>query len=508
MIRLAIIPLLCALALPALAQPDAAAVRHSIVQIVVLSSDGEVLRLGSGLAIADGHVLTAAHLVANEDRIVVVPLTTGAELVARIVHADSRADIVVLAVNGLMLPPLKLAQDGFAPGRLVYSVGVWNDADEPPIVAAAAVDVELALAEGAVGRRHDWSAEENAATAPLLEHNAMMPAAGYGGPLLNECGEVAGMNRGAPGVAARRLRRGQGPEGVAHAVPASAIAELLAAAGLAAAQSDTTCAEGRAAAEARAAEAEAQAQTARAEAEANAGEVEQTREELEQANVRVSEAEARESELQARLAEAERTGAAEAHALRRELEGARQEREGAANAAAALEARLAERAAADRRLLIGAVVAALAVITLIVVVAIAVHRRRTRELAHAQDEAARARQQTRTSTAASHFPDCLLTGRTSGGSPVSLKLPGSLLGDDGALIGRSPRNATFLIDDATLSREHARVFGDGDALYIEDMNTTNGTRLNGRALASGTPAAVKPGDAIELGGVRLELGPV
>ena len=98
-----------------------------------------------------------------------------------------------------------------------------------------------------------------------------------------------------------------------------------------------------------------------------------------------------------------------------------------------------------------------------------------------------------------------MTGETGDGHPVSVKIPGRLLGGDGAVIGRSPRNSTLLIDDRTLSREHARLFVDEDVLYLEDLGSTNGTRVNGRDLGAGAPVPVRTGDAIELGAVKVEL---
>ena len=138
-------------ALPAQAQPDPATTRESTVQIAVMD-DTNIRRAGSGFPIAENYVLTAAHLVANEDRIVAVPLTTGAELFARVVYANDRADLALLAVIGLALPPLLLAPDGFDLGQSVYLVGVWNPSGEPPAVATAEDDVPVAIAEGSVGR--------------------------------------------------------------------------------------------------------------------------------------------------------------------------------------------------------------------------------------------------------------------------------------------------------------------------------------------------------------------
>ena len=531
--HLATITILLILTLPgtAWARPDSGVVRESTVQIAVMDRDG-LERLGSGFVVAEGgYILTAAHLVASEDNIVAVPLTTGAELIARVVYSNERADLALLAVNGLALPALKFANDGFGPGRLVYSAGSWNESGESVPVPTSGEGVPAALAEGSVGKHDDLPGADDSPAVPLLEHNAMIPAAGYGGALLNECGEIVGLNRGAPGVSARRLRRGLAPEGVVHAVRITAIAGLLEPQGIEFIRSETSCIGALAAAQADAEEAQAQADAAaeqleqsRQELQQATGQAEETREQLEriqqekeQAAARAAEAESRVSSLEAQHEEAARTGAEQTEEMRAELDAARSEHQSAQTAVgtlegelAALEERLEQQAAADRLRLISIVAVAAALVLVMAVVAVVFHRRRTRQLTIAHEEAARAQRaaadaQARSPVGESAYPDCLLTGQTSNKLPVSVKIPGSLLGGGGAVIGRSPRNSTLLIDDPTLSREHSRLFAEDDTLYLEDLDSTNGTKVNDRSLESRTPIAVHQGDIIEFGAVKVEL---
>lgn len=563
--RISLMPLI--LSVPAIAwtQPDTSTIRESVVQVVVMDGD-EMERVGSGFAVAaDGFVLTAAHLVTNEDRIAVVPLNSGAELLARVEYINERADLALLAVNGLSLPPIKFAMDGFDSGRLVFSAGVWDESGESVLVALADEDVPLALAEGAVGKHEDLAATVGFYAIPLIEHNAMIPGSGYGGPLLNECGEVAGLNRGSPGVTTWRLRRGQGPEDVVHAVRVTAIAGLLQPQDVAFIQSEITCECALAVAKAeiekttgqleqtrqeledatgqavetqhqleqsrqeleeatgQAVETQEQLEQSRQELEEVTGQVEETQQQLEQtqhekeqAAAKAREAESRVSALEEQYQEAVSTGAEQTDALREELEAARGEQEVARSVVGtlesevtALEERLAKEAALGRMRLIGVAVAVVLVV-LIVIILFIVNRRRSRQLAIAHEEAEEAQQAAVAARAearesASTFPDYLLSGETGAGRPVSLKIPGSLLSGDGAIIGRSPRNSTLLIDDKTLSREHARLFGEDDALYIEDLGSTNGTRVNDRKLEPGSPIAVSDGDVVELGAVKVEL---
>src|SRR5258708_3447785 len=67
-------------------------------------------------------------------------------------------------------------------------------------------------------------------------------------------------------------------------------------------------------------------------------------------------------------------------------------------------------------------------------------------------------------------------------------------------IGRSDKCA-FVIPSDTVSREHARIHLDGDALTIEDLKSSNGTFVNGQPAEKGI--ALKAGDVIALGSEQL-----
>ena len=505
----------------ATSQPDSTTVRTSLVQVAVL--DGQrIRRLGSGFVISEDRLLTVAHLVENEDQVVVVPLTSGAELLARTIQSDKRAGIALLAVNGLGLPPLKFGIDGYAPGRRVFTAGVWSQPDVPG--ENAQPNEDLALVSGSVGAHGEIPATNGAASVPLIEHNAMIPAAGYGGPLLNECGEVIGINRGTPGVVAWRLRRGEAPSGVVHALHVTAIAEWLQHNATGFVQSEEGCASALTRAQEEIEEATAQAEEASGQAEAAAAEIaetlqalEQTQREKDQATARLSQAESRVGELEAQYEEAVRAGDQRAETLGEELDTARAEREAASSATVALEAQVAaldeqltREALADRNRLMLTVGIVLAVFAMALFVAFFGFRRRSRQLAAAREEAAVAREaaadaRERPLAQPTAFPDCVLSGETGDGHPVSVKVPGAMLVGDGAIIGRSPRNSTLLIDDRTLSREHARLFGEKDTIYLEDLGATNGTRVNGRKLTVGKPAAVARGDSLEFAAVKVRL---
>jgi hypothetical protein len=74
----------------------------------------------------------------------------------------------------------------------------------------------------------------------------------------------------------------------------------------------------------------------------------------------------------------------------------------------------------------------------------------------------------------------------------------------GISIGRSP-DADVRIEDRYASGVHARLYSRGASYYVEDMNSTNGTFLNGGRLEG--EAELKDLDQIRIGGTefRFEL---
>ena len=67
---------------------------------------------------------------------------------------------------------------------------------------------------------------------------------------------------------------------------------------------------------------------------------------------------------------------------------------------------------------------------------------------------------------------------------------------DGALIGRGT-SAEIRLEDPFASSRHARIVRQGDVLVIEDLDSTNGTYLNGDLLDG--PQPLHPGDRIRIG---------
>jgi hypothetical protein len=72
-----------------------------------------------------------------------------------------------------------------------------------------------------------------------------------------------------------------------------------------------------------------------------------------------------------------------------------------------------------------------------------------------------------------------------------------LVGRSGAVLGRS-RECDVTINDPNVSRRHAEIRPDGRGGWIvEDLGSTNGVKVNGRAISGAT--RLEPGDRLALG---------
>ena len=71
------------------------------------------------------------------------------------------------------------------------------------------------------------------------------------------------------------------------------------------------------------------------------------------------------------------------------------------------------------------------------------------------------------------------------------------LARDIVMIGRAPSNQ-IVIDHPTVSDRHAVLLRTGDSYSLKDLNSTNGTQINGDFV---TDAELKDGDTIRFGSV-------
>jgi FHA domain len=69
-------------------------------------------------------------------------------------------------------------------------------------------------------------------------------------------------------------------------------------------------------------------------------------------------------------------------------------------------------------------------------------------------------------------------------------------------VGRDGNN-DLVLNDSFVSADHARILWNGKGWVVEDLGSTNGTRVNGKQVKR--LLTVKPGDTVEFGRVKVKL---
>src|SRR2546426_5602830 len=70
-------------------------------------------------------------------------------------------------------------------------------------------------------------------------------------------------------------------------------------------------------------------------------------------------------------------------------------------------------------------------------------------------------------------------------------------------IGRQEKGNTIRLTERNVSRHHARLLRTNGSLYVEDLGSFNGTRVNGEKIQG--KRAIREGDLIEIGDYDLAV---
>ena len=100
----------------------------------------------------------------------------------------------------------------------------------------------------------------------------------------------------------------------------------------------------------------------------------------------------------------------------------------------------------------------------------------------------------------------VLTGCDQRGKPVNIPLPASELDPKrgGVTLGRHHLLVDRTLDDERVSKRHARFTYSGHSYFVEDLNSTNGTVINGtQPCPPFRPMPIRPGDSVRVGGTEL-----
>lgn len=86
--------------------------------------------------------------------------------------------------------------------------------------------------------------------------------------------------------------------------------------------------------------------------------------------------------------------------------------------------------------------------------------------------------------------------------PVNKALPEIVLSHFPFVIGKEGRLSDFVLSDSRISRMHLEIDRKGDSYFLTDLNSTNGTSLNGRRLNANERALLSAGSEISIAGIE------
>ncbi len=451
---------------------------RSVVRVITLLPAG--FGTGSGAVVAPGIVLTNHHVVDGGARHQVISAHTGGMREARLRWSSPELDLGVLEVDGLALPEVLLGTMPLQTGETVWAVGFPGIAD----AITGQMSLQTTLTRGVIGRlyRAPWDVRAGGRELDQVQHDAAINPGNSGGPLISDCGMVVGVN----------TRGALASQGVFVASRITEAVRELQALGITVNTTNFRCTDDEAGAAREAAEAAARA--------------------------------AAQAEQAATSAAAE---AAEAAA------------EAAGSAVEATERRMD---AAEDRVALGLwITLGMAAVMFPTLMFLTMRAPRREVVRVVEGGGEGVRDPRRPGSSGLYLPfRYFLPGRgalaggpgrlgSAGGAPhrgalpdlrfvadasdygdppIDIRFEGRRLrrAEGGLVIGRQPALVDEVIRDPTVSMRHARVIRKGGQFFIEDLNSREGTWVDGERLVPFTPRELRRDAVVQFGdGPRLAL---
>lgn len=174
----------------------ASSLEPSIVRVLVLGPRGSAS--GSGFQVnRAGHVATNYHVikphVESGWQIFVVRSGAAADdrLAATLVKGFPKEDLAILQVDGLGGPAVTLSEadtEGLAKGTPIYAIGF------PAAGGRLGLGRETSFTSGALSRSIVGSWAKDGPQIRIIQHSAPTNPGSSGGPVVNACGQVVGIN--------------------------------------------------------------------------------------------------------------------------------------------------------------------------------------------------------------------------------------------------------------------------------------------------------------------------
>ena len=441
---------------------------RSVVRIIARGPGGS--STGTGSVVARGFALTNQHVVDGGQEFMVVSAHTGGMLPARVRWESSDLDLAVVRIEGLTLPAVTLGTMGLRAGDDVWALGYPGASD----LVTGDPTLDLTWSRGVISRlfRGPWLPQSGARELDKIQHTSPINRGNSGGPLLSDCGVVVGVNT-------QGYDRDSQGRDLHNIFLASRITEAVRELRRLSVQievADTRCSQ----------------------AEAGAGSAE--------ANSVAQEAATRAEEAVSTAGQAVATA-----------EGA---------AVTATEAKNQSESAIEKLGQVYWLMLALASVVLPTLVVL-IFRKPREQVARVVERASVKVRNWRPPTqhvraATSPRYGARQVSHRSGGNPgLTLRLvsTGPNLGSQaggivigapdlkpsagGFVLGSHPALTDQVLDHPTVSRRHARVVRDGQRFFIEDLNSSNGTQVDGAEIEPFSLREISPGCTIRLGGMPV-----
>ena len=187
------------LVVPAFADAsDISATSRSVVRVVVFSTaDGQqsIVSIGSGVAVARDKIVTNAHvveMVTGDDsaQIVIVPSDGAQSYRASVVASLSGKDLALLQLKSGSLVPASIFAGVIADGADVFAIGYPASVD----IALEQSEADVLRPQQPVKTRGTVSSGRTSKTVESLLHTAPIAPGNSGGPIVDACGRVLGIN--------------------------------------------------------------------------------------------------------------------------------------------------------------------------------------------------------------------------------------------------------------------------------------------------------------------------
>lgn len=465
--------------------------------VIVRSYAGtQVLTVRNGLVVSadtyNGYVLTNADPLTRSETFTVLNPVSGAELIAQRIWADTRLDLAMFKVSGLNLPAIIFSKHMPGEGDPIHAVRKSMQGGE-----------QLSFARGAIRRVYPYVTPQQTVT--MMVHDAGVDEERGGILLVNGCSELVGFNlKGetnglvrAITIASLRSVLGRrninpiiaqsrclSPVELARQRAELAITKAIKAEEDAAAARERTRHLGVMLEESRKLNKQLEAQTDLAQSRA---EMAFKKADQVQAEIRMVREEA---------VSATKSILAETQALLNDIEDQRKLAE--EKFQQILEAQQVDFSRREQ-----VVYGILGVLTIGLVILVYLVRKRQQPVQEKQPETDAP---SATILQKKSFAEYVLDGKDDTGIRYMLRISSDQLNTaDGVVIGRNPTGSAYVINHADVSRNHARIRIMKNRLFIEDLQSTNGTVVNGQSISDRGLVAIGDGDQIIIGSIVMNL---